>query len=291
MPIYKQTTEITNIDDILSSVERDIEEVYFGDKNIFTVWGEYEGTLPATFNANGDDMRQYQIYGNTGGVGDVTINIFDIKTATMGEYWINDNADTFTYNPGSKCYFIPVSNNVSYTITDFTEFVAAGTFVFRVAFTNEVPTQQAPNIGKTYRRQRVDSSGSTKHSASLTNNGYNYLAVQIRKLGMNNVTISEGITPVGTFVPYGYEVDMSTSDGTNSTTTPIYIGDTALQKDEYVDYAEQKVYRMIDGTLTPTDPPVALPALPTCDGTTITDYVGQSAAPEKAILKYRKKNF
>ena len=35
-------------------------------------WETYEGTLPATINANGDNMKQYQIYGNTGGVGDVT---------------------------------------------------------------------------------------------------------------------------------------------------------------------------------------------------------------------------
>jgi hypothetical protein len=48
---------------------------------------------------------------------------------------------------------------------------------------------------------------------------------------------------------------------------------------------------MIDGVLTPTDPPVTLPALPTVEGTTIIDYVGQSVAPEKVLLKYRKKNF
>jgi len=165
MPIYKQTTEITNIDDLLSSVERDIEEVYFGDKQVFTVWGEYDGTLPAQYTANGDYLADYRVYGSAGGVGD------DSGTA------------------------------------------------------------------------------------------------------------------------YGYEVDMSVSDGTTSTTTPIYIGADPLGEDEYVDYQTQKVYRMIDGTLTPTDPPVALPALPTVEGTTIVDYAGQSVAPEKVLLKYRKEGF
>ena len=70
MPIYKQTTEITNIDDLLSSVERDIEEVYFGDQQVFTVWGEYDGTLPATYSANGDYLADYCVYGASGGVGD-----------------------------------------------------------------------------------------------------------------------------------------------------------------------------------------------------------------------------
>lgn len=125
-------------------------------------WETYEGTLPATINANGDDMRQYRIYGNTGGVG---------------------------------------------TWDD---------------------TEQS------------------------------------------------------------YKLDMSVSDGTTSTTTPIYIGDEPLDKDEYVDYATQKVYHMMDGTLTPTDPPVALPALPTCDGETVVSYAGESVAPEKVVFEYKK---
>jgi hypothetical protein len=46
---------------------------------------------------------------------------------------------------------------------------------------------------------------------------------------------------------------------------------------------------MINGTLTPTDPPVTLPALPTCEGETIIDYVGESVAqPEKVLLEYAK---
>jgi hypothetical protein len=37
------------------------------------------------------------------------------------------------------------------------------------------------------------------------------------------------------------------------------------------------------------DPPVPLPALPTVDGTTITDYAGQSAAvPSRFYAKYQK---
>jgi hypothetical protein len=36
------------------------------------------------------------------------------------------------------------------------------------------------------------------------------------------------------------------------------------------------------------DPPVALPALPTCEGETVVDYAGQSVAPEKVLLEYAK---
>lgn len=44
-----------------------------------------------------------------------------------------------------------------------------------------------------------------------------------------------------------------------NTETPIYIGDSQLMEGEYVDYEEQKVYKLVDGVLTPTDPPVPLP--------------------------------
>jgi hypothetical protein len=77
----------------------------------------------------------------------------------------------------------------------------------------------------------------------------------------------------------------------SNTTTPIYIGDEPLGKDEYVDYQAGKVYRMINGTLTPTDPPVTLPALPTAEGETVVDYAGSGTSPEKVLLKYRKEGF
>jgi hypothetical protein len=77
-----------------------------------------------------------------------------------------------------------------------------------------------------------------------------------------------------------------------ATVTPIYIGDTPLEEDEYVDYGNGKIYRKVDNVLTPTDPPVPLPTLPTVDGVNVVDYVGQSAAvPEKFVAKYRKEDF
>ena len=72
MALYFKDTEITNIDNLVPQSGLDITDLWFGSTNVYTVWAVYEGTLPATLNANGDDMRQYQIYGATGGVGDVT---------------------------------------------------------------------------------------------------------------------------------------------------------------------------------------------------------------------------
>ena len=111
------------------------------------------------------------------------------------------------------------------------------------------------------------------------------------RLSQSGATNLKGISPACTIVLD----DIASNDWlkniflSSKITTPIYIGDTALQKDEYIDYKAQKIYRKVNNVLTPTDPPVALPTLPTCEGTTIVDYAGQSVAvPEKAVFEYRK---
>lgn len=43
--------------------------------------------------------------------------------------------------------------------------------------------------------------------------------------------------------PTGYKLPMTMTSGEQSQSTPIYIGDTKLGAEEYVDYGEQKVYR------------------------------------------------
>ena len=68
---------------------------------------------------------------------------------------------------------------------------------------------------------------------------------------------------------------------------PVYIGENQLDAGEYVSYGEQKIYRDVGGTLTPTDPPVPLPEIPTIDGTTIIDYDG-TPKPSQMYVKYRK---
>jgi hypothetical protein len=82
-----------------------------------------------------------------------------------------------------------------------------------------------------------------------------------------------------------------TKDFSNAETVLIYIGNDPLGEDEYVDYGNGKIYRKVDNVLTPTDPPVPLPALPTVNGTNIVDYAGQSAAPSRFVAKYRKEGF
>ena len=359
-------------------------------------WETYEGTLPATFNADGDDMRQYQVFGNTGGVGDATVNLFDYREYVYSYYISSSGVEVLsTPSPGyesirlSHSGYISVSPDESYTMKVHHQSMNAlqtvaiawydenKTFILRDS--TQIPQKKA---------------GSYNFTATAPQNAkfaiFNFFTDDVQ-----GIMFIHGTTPPETFIPYGYEVDMgvksanlfdknATTDGYEiasgeiqvnerwcvsdfipvesstlyksknsggsvlsyndkssqptqlggsintigvttlpttkfikincqisqkavcmvsksedlpaeyqpyfNTTTPIYIGDEPLEKDEYVDYAEQKVYRMNGGVLTPTDPPVALPALPTCEGTTIVDYAGQSqAVPERVLLEYKKR--
>jgi len=74
------------------------------------------------------------------------------------------------------------------------------------------------------------------------------------------------------------------------TEVPIYIGREALGKDEYVDSESGKIYRIVVGALTPTDPPVSLPQIPTFAPTTTISYGGGiGVQPEKVEFKYKVK--
>lgn len=551
MAIYFKDIEITNIDNLVPQTGLDITELWFGSTSVYTVWGTYEGTLPATINASGADMRQYQVWGNVGGVGDRTVNYFDYRNYVYSYYISSSGVETQSVPPPTyeairlnHSGYISILPNKSYTMKVHHQIMRASQMV-AIAWYDENKTF----ILRDSTQIPQKNAGSYSFTATAPQNAkfaiFNFFTDDVQ-----GIMFVKGTTPPETYVPFGYEVDMgvksgnvmpsapaetktsngitvtcdgegrysisgtATSDitirfdipefvipisvgaGGNGTfsmfndfvsqnvklyfrynetvvdnwtpypvnrtntvyslmgnkttngisitvtsdttingtispmftnngestpvkyqpysnaTTPIYIGDDPLEKDEYVDYQEQKVYRrtvnefdkdnatlfnsylrsndlwtlsqatkcaripvepstqytlkimtaqetfrinesdnpdleptsggvqttrIIRGTnrdsytfttsataavivcqfdsniatwvnglmlvkgdtvpetytpyLQPTDPPVPLPALPTCDGETVVDYAGQSAAPEKVLLKYRKKNF
>lgn len=405
MSLYLGTTEITKLQDLAPQSGLDITGLWFGETNVYTVWATYEGTLPATINANGDDMRQYQVYGATGGVGDRTVNWFD------GYFEQGTTAGGVITESNNR-----VRSNI----------IAAVAGVFSVDFKNKENFDVAFDFWNS--SVLVEATSWLNVKNYITPNNATSVRIKIRKSNDGPVTPAEvsdfgmysGSTPPASYEPNGYKLDMSVKSGNlfdyrdyvagyyisssgvetqasqdpsaisvrlnhsgyigilpdesytmsahhrymtgpqtvaiawydeskifisrdstlipkkeagsysftatapqnakfaifnfftddvqkvmfnpgttpldeyqpySNTTTPIYIGDTPLEEDEYVDFGEQKIYRMINGTLQPTDPPVPLPALPTCEGETVVDYTGESVAPEKVLLKYRKEGF
>ena len=395
MSLYLGTTEITNIDNLVPQTGLDITDIWFSSMNVYTVWQIYEGTLPATINANGSDLRQYQVWGNTGGVGDKTVNYFDAEIS-IGSISNTNGADDDTTNVRLRSGFLSTALSAEvYTIN------ASGiddVVIYKYdAEKNFIGVETSPSYwGALPRAFTLSSVMFVRFVFRHSDNRRCYVS------DISNIMLTPGTTQPETFVPFGHEVDISTSDGTSNTTTTIYIGDEPLEKDEYVDYTAQKVYRrtvnkydiatqtknsglsvngstassttssrsdyiavapeatytkkanavdtvkritqffdsnkrflsnttpdssempqtfttpnncafvriaypigstqvmLVEGSdapaqfipyLQPIDPPVPLPALPTCEGTTVIDYAGQSGEPEKVLLKYRKEGF
>lgn len=247
-------------------------------------WETYEGTLPATINANGDDMRQYQVYGATGGVGDdsgtafgyevdigvKSVNLFDKSSAVVYNAYIS-TGDIWTNSANAKSIKIRVKPSTTYTISTFKVLS-----IFRIAESDDENVEPGSSSAVTGTIRLTNVMNTTFRTTSTAkvlifqgdNNDY--------QDWINSLMIKEGNVIPTKHQPY------------YNTVTPIYIGDDPLDKDEYIDYQAGKIYRMINGTLTPTDPPVPLPALPTCEGTTIVDYAGSGTAPEKVLLEYKK---
>ena len=94
------------------------------------VWEIYEGTLPATFNANGSDMRQYQIYGNTGGVGDEA-DITGLSEPLCGIDTYTDSLDLSTGILTRRIRKLVLTGNETFTknlasTTDYLYYAARG---------------------------------------------------------------------------------------------------------------------------------------------------------------------
>lgn len=291
MGVYFGETEITNIDNLAPAQGQDITQAFFGSTEVFTVWGEYDGTLPAQYSANGNYLADYRIYGAVGGVGDEVPNLWDAEfeqgvfTNAAAEGTIYENMKQPSSTRIRTKNIVKINGNC-------TLFVNEPYRLFICFFDENMQYKTSATYAPGYIGWLVnplvfpygDIAGVPE-----------YIAVAVSRIDGGNILPSDDIQIVlnagSTPIPYGYEVDMSVSDGTTTTTIPIYIGGEPLGEDEYVSFKEQKIYRMSGDVLTPTDPPVPLPALPAVNGVNIVDYAGQSAVPSRFTAKYRKEGF
>jgi hypothetical protein len=346
-------------------------------------WQIYEGTLPATIISTGDDMRQYQIYGNTGGVGD------DSGTAYGYEVDMATGSNILQSSEIEQGGWQAAAGSVPQKIVNPRRCRSKN--IYPISGKKIFYDFKALNVNIAF----IDSAGLSLGGAGFKSGAgsVDVLANAVKCLFIiTNTDTDADITPTQV-IAAGIWASV------DATTTPIYIGDDPLEKvgdyADCVDYQKQKVVREIKkyvlkgdeewitvgGTSTPLekryfrlpiaplnylsttvnicshfdkkdisngnsivgyrfyhtsavnadtlnirpeniadmslsdfkswlaeqyaagtpvtvwcalttpeeeDPPVTLPALPTCEGTTIVDYVGQSVAPEKVLLEYAK---
>ena len=169
---------------------------------------EYTGALPVTNNGNGNDLTDWVIYGNTGGVGDETANLFD-NNGTI------DLPDSLGQRYG---VYLPDGTYSIYNDTDNSIYRGTNNFRNRSVVCN-------PHSTATY---TLDNSATPNTTA-----GFYMGTTTSDHIGC---TIVEGSTPPTGYIPYGYKIPILSA----SETTNIYI-DSPLGLNETVSKSDTNI--------------------------------------------------
>lgn len=226
---------------------------------------EITGELPLIFRADGSVLVDYRIYGTSEGAGVETENLWDKDDPSMRMFgYINAQTKVVTASVYMSLSIIaPVLPNTDYTISKLS------TSRFRVGEFSSYP--QMGDIATVVHGDRDNPSGTDRGTilSFTTSSSTTYIFAFVRNYDdpvtieelINSIMVTKGSTPPDHYIPHGYKLPLTVESGEQSQDIPIYIGSTKLGTEEYIDYGEQKVYKMSEGALVPTDPPAPLPAI------------------------------
>lgn len=242
MAIYFANTEITGIKDLFPLSSKDITGLYFADTELFTVWAEYDGTLPATYSANGDYLADYHIYGAAGGVGDdsgteygyeVDMSVRSVNLLNWEDVKINTDLNFTTGLPEVYTGRIATKNPID--VSSYTDVTVSFDGVQSI---RAMVSYFAADNTLILRRTTLKSGASIDVSSAA----YMYICFYdtnsnpISKTSVSNAMLNYGSTPLP-YQPY------------SDTITPIYIGDDPLEAignyADYVDYQSGKIVRSV----------------------------------------------
>lgn len=214
------------------------------------------GSLPLSFLSKGEALTNYRLYGTSEGAGvqtsgtepagyqiplmvtsGVTENLFDKDNLNIVKAYINSNNAIVSYNTNGLIY-VPVATGETYTISGFKRNLSTIDIKWGI-------TASIPENGVSCTR-----TGLLNQSSSLTVNiasGEKYVCIflcgdsdytqygSVEQAIMKNVEtgmIVLGSTAPDHYIPHRYTADYN-----------LYIGNTKLGAEEYLDYQEQKVYK------------------------------------------------
>lgn len=172
-------------------------------KDIYS--NEVEGTLPLSFEANGNDLLNYRIDGASGGVGERTNNLFDKKnTEIIHAYFSPENL--WQVNEDSSSIIIKVRPNTQYTLSIGTEIS-----IFRIYKTS----LENPEPGKNNVFTPIIRSSNIKTYTFTTDNDITYIIFQgtnaDTEMWINSLIFNIGSTSLPSYEPYGYKVPVVVS--------------------------------------------------------------------------------
>lgn len=212
-----------------------------------------EGSTPAPYDFNTDDPPYGYKLPMTMESGEDTGNLINPNEAEQGEGYMPNTILTKEGTLSSPSFyvteFIPIKPNTTYWL--FTNLFRTSKNL-AIKFYQDFSTYLSW-IGRKGHNSVVDYE-QANCDVFTTSSEAHYLRLSVDKESTQNMLIEADAFPPE-YIPYRY-----------SAVTPIYIGDSKLMGAEYVDYESGKIYRLIDGVLTPTDPPVDLPELSAYQG-------------------------
>ena len=235
---------------ILDSQGREIETVY--DQNgviVYTNAVTIIGTSPMQFKALGLPIKDYRIYGETLQDGtpspDMPVDVVGcgVRTENLFDDVILQNNKGLDFS-GSVTDFdgrvttgepIDVSNTSAVTL----EFAGTGINFIYATFKSGILVERV--AGK-YTGDVIRTSDCDELYICF------YSIPAITKDDISNIMLTTGSTALP-YEPYGYKLPVTTTNGTDTITTPIYIGSEPLHRigeyADYVDYASGKIVRRI----------------------------------------------
>jgi hypothetical protein len=240
---------------------------------------EITGTLPLTFLSKGDDLIDYRIHGTSEGVGERTAQLLDGSTIQKGIIYngvpsyeqdtvsasFENGTITFTTQKSGYrgVYFDFIEIDDEYTVS-IKNAVSNGIAYLLIDYYDKDKTyisRQSNTVPNSYPHQKsYTPPASAKYvRVSIQNN-------EIGTMSVEQLMLVRGSTAPNHYIPPGYKLPLTVESGAQSQDIPIYIGSTKLGAKEYVDYGEQKIYKMSEGTLVPTNLPVPLPLIQTYKG-------------------------
>ena len=201
------------------------------DKALYNIWARkisdgwtettITGSLPLTFRAKGDTLTDYTVHGTSAGAGARTENLFDKSTALTG-YEISGSS---------------IAENPLWFVTDYIKVDPQTSYIAPKSSWGTGCLEYASKGGEPTKRTFNNITGITTLSTTQ------YIRLNSTIATIDSKMVVQGSTAPTTFIPYGYEIPLTLTAGQHSDDYALYIGDTQLGEDEYLDYAEQKVYK------------------------------------------------
>ena len=203
------------------------------------------------------------------GVGVRTVNLYNPNAADVNNGYVNPgrlridgtiNTSAVSINVWVTEY-ITVEEDSLYTLVDLLQ-----TSVYGICYYDNNKTYIS---GETY-------SGVPNHGNKTITTPTGCKYVRFTAAEDFNTMFVKGNTAPENFIPYGYEIPIRIYDGeantenTNYTDLNLYIGNSLLSADEYIDFINNKIYKYVSSVLTPTNPIIDLPVIPT-NGTNTID--------------------